>query len=90
MLMIVEDGFRLDRICAAGAPFNEATIIMAQKLPRYAEDYKVGEVFDLGQIVITRDEIVEFSKTWEPSQFTLTKRTRAHPPTAGLSPAAGM
>ena len=33
---------------------------MADKSPRYAEDYRVGEVFDLGQIVITRDEIIEF------------------------------
>ena len=40
--------------------FNEATINMADKSPRYAEDYRVGEVFDLGQIVITRDEIIEF------------------------------
>jgi hypothetical protein len=43
---------------------------MTAKSRRYAEDYKVADVFDLGQIVVTRDEIIEFSQKWTRSPFT--------------------
>ena len=43
---------------------------MTAKSRRYAEDYKVGDVFDKGQIVVTRDEIIKFSQKWTRSPFT--------------------
>jgi acyl dehydratase len=36
---------------------------------RYAEDYKAGEVFDLGHYDITREEIVEFASKYDPQPF---------------------
>jgi acyl dehydratase len=63
---------------------NEATINMADKSPRYAEDYRVGEVFDLGQIVITRDEIIEFSKMWDPQPFHVDERNAGTSAYGGL------
>lgn len=42
---------------------------MPEKTPRFAEDYSVGEVFDLGEYIITRQEIIEFSRTWDPQPF---------------------
>jgi acyl dehydratase len=69
---------------AARAPFNEATINMADKSPRYAEDYRVGEVFDLGQIVITRDEIIEFSRAWDPQPFHVDEKNAGASAYGGL------
>ena len=42
---------------------------MTEKIVRYAEDYKPGDVFDLGLYEVTRDEIVEFSKKYDPFPF---------------------
>ena len=36
---------------------------------RYAEDYKAGDVFDLGVHEITREEIIEFSRKYDPFPF---------------------
>ena len=36
---------------------------------RYAEDYKAGDVFDLGTYDVTRDEIIEFSRKYDPFPF---------------------
>jgi acyl dehydratase len=36
---------------------------------RYAEDYKPGETFDLGDYNVTLDEIVEFAKKYDPFPF---------------------
>ncbi len=37
--------------------------------PRYAEDYNAGDVFDLGTYIVTRDEIIEFSRKYDPFPF---------------------
>ena len=42
---------------------------MTEKLARYAEDYKIGDIYDLGQIIVTPEEIIEFSKKWDPQPF---------------------
>ena len=47
---------------------------MGQRSPRVAEDYKVGDVFDLGEIVITREEIIEFSQKWDPQPFHIDEK----------------
>lgn len=36
---------------------------------RYAEDYKAGDVFDLGKYDVTREEIIEFSQKYDPFPF---------------------
>ena len=36
---------------------------------RYAEDYNVGDVFDLGTYDVTREEIIEFSRKYDPFPF---------------------
>jgi acyl dehydratase len=37
--------------------------------PRYAEDYKTGDVFDLGKYEITRKEMIEFAGKYDPFPF---------------------
>ena len=41
---------------------------------RYAEDYKAGDVFDLGTYVVTHDEIIEFSRQYDPFPFHIDDR----------------
>jgi hypothetical protein len=31
------------------------------KTPRYAQDYEVGQVFDVGEFTLTKEEIVAFA-----------------------------
>jgi acyl dehydratase len=42
---------------------------MSSTALRYAEDYQVGDVFDLGSIIVTKEEILEFSRKWDPQPF---------------------
>jgi hypothetical protein len=39
---------------------------MTAQATRYAEDYKPGDTFDLGTYDISRDEIVEFARHYDP------------------------
>ena len=48
--------------------------VTGRKMARYAEDYKIGDVYDLGQIVVTPEEIIEFSKKWDPQPFHVDER----------------
>ena len=36
---------------------------------RYAEDYNAGAVFELGTYDVTREEIIEFSRKYDPFPF---------------------
>ena len=36
---------------------------------RYAEDYNAGDIFDLGTYDVTREEIIEFSRKYDPFPF---------------------
>tara|TARA_Y100000588_G_scaffold370867_1_gene441550 strand:+ start:525 stop:980 length:456 start_codon:yes stop_codon:yes gene_type:complete len=36
---------------------------------RYAEDFEVGEKFDLGRYYVTREEIVDFAQKYDPFPF---------------------
>ena len=36
---------------------------------KFAEDYKVGDSFELGQFEITREEVVEFAQKYDPFPF---------------------
>ena len=35
-----------------------------EEVIRYAEDYRSGEVFDLGTYDVTREEIIDFARTY--------------------------
>ena len=37
--------------------------------PKFAEDYKVGDSFELGQFEVTREEVVEFAQKYDPFPF---------------------
>jgi hypothetical protein len=60
---------------------------MTKKIVRFAEDYKSGDVFDLGSYDVTREEIVEFSERYDPFPFhvddelKLSKKMALPPPT---------
>jgi acyl dehydratase len=43
--------------------------MVTQKDLRYAEDYKPGDVFELGAYEVTRDEIIELSRKYDPFPF---------------------
>ena len=36
---------------------------------RYFEDYRTGEVFEIGDYLITREEIVDFASRYDPQPF---------------------
>ena len=36
---------------------------------KYAEDYTAGDVFDLGTYTVSRDEIIDFARTYDPFPF---------------------
>src|SRR5262245_54699563 len=42
---------------------------MSQAAVRYAEDYQVGQVFDVGEHTFTKEEIVAFARSWDPQPF---------------------
>jgi len=41
---------------------------------RYAEDYQAGDVFDLGTYDVTREEIIELSRKYDPFPFHIDDR----------------
>ena len=53
----------------------DGLLTMIKKSALYAEDYKVGDVHDLGQIIVTPEEIIEFSKKWDPQPFHVDERS---------------
>jgi acyl dehydratase len=57
---------------------------MTEKSARYAEDYKVGDVFDLGRIVVSQEEIIEFSKKWDPQPFHIDEQNAGDSAYGGL------
>lgn len=57
---------------------------MSEKSPRFAEDYKVGDIFDLGQIVITREKVIEFSKKWDPQPLHIDEKNAGESAFGGL------
>jgi acyl dehydratase len=59
-------------------------LTMTEKLARYAEDYKIDDVYDLGQIVVTPEEIIEFSKKWDPQPFHIDEKNAEKSAYGGL------
>ncbi|GIS89166.1 MAG: hypothetical protein CM1200mP18_18760 [Gammaproteobacteria bacterium] len=56
---------------------------------RYAEDYKAGDVFDLGTYDVTHDEIVEFLRKYDPFPFHIDDQAAKKPYLEVSFPAVG-
>ena len=52
---------------------------------RYAEDYRPGEIFDLGDRTITEQEIVEFAARYDPMPFHVDREAAAKSIYGGLT-----
>ena len=44
---------------------------MSHASVRYAEDFKAGNRFELGSHTVTREEVIEFARTYDPFPFHL-------------------
>jgi acyl dehydratase len=51
---------------------------------RHWEDFRAGEVTELGPVEITRDEIVEFASRYDPQSFHVDEAAAAGGPFGGL------
>jgi acyl dehydratase len=51
---------------------------------RYWEDFRAGDVFELGTRTITREEIVSFAAQWDPQPFHLDEAAGARSSFGGL------
>ncbi|HEY3185510.1 MAG TPA: MaoC family dehydratase [Gaiellaceae bacterium] len=51
---------------------------------RFWEDFSVGEVAQLGEVEVTRDEIVEFAQRFDPQPFHVDEEAAANGPFGGL------
>jgi acyl dehydratase len=51
---------------------------------RYFEDFKPGEVAELGQHTITRDEIITFARQFDPQTFHVDEEAAKHTIFGGL------
>ena len=47
---------------SAGHTMPEDTI-------KYAEDYQIGQVFNVGECTVTKQEIISFAQMWDPQPF---------------------
>ena len=56
---------------------------------RYAEDYNAGAVFDLGTYDVTLEEIIKFSRKYDPSPFHVDDQATQATVLEILSPAVG-
>ena len=41
---------------------------------RYAEDFKKGDIFDLGEYSFSENEIIDFAKKYDPFPFHVNKK----------------
>jgi acyl dehydratase len=44
---------------------------------RYFEDFHVGDVFELGSLSVTEEEIIDFARKFDPQFFISTRGARA-------------
>ena len=52
---------------------------------RYWEDFKIGEVTELGPVDVTADEIVEFAEKYDPQPFHIDEDAAKKGPFGGLA-----
>jgi len=51
---------------------------------RFAEDFRVGEEFELGSYVVTRDEFIDFARKYDPFPFHLDEEVAKATPFGGI------
>ncbi|GGM52915.1 hypothetical protein GCM10012275_24880 [Longimycelium tulufanense] len=56
---------------------------------RYLEDFHAGDRHELGRVVVTRDEIVEYARRWDPMPFHTDEAAAAAGPFGGLVASGG-
>ena len=66
--------FGCAKITTEERPPSDREVLLTQVNLRYAEDYRAGDVFDLGTYDVTRDEIIEFSRKYDPFPFHVDDR----------------
>ncbi len=57
---------------------------------RFFEDYAAGEVFEFGDYLITREEIIEFASRYDPQAFHLDEAAAAKSHFGGLAASGWM
>ena len=62
---------------ARGAPRAHAAALRGRVIPRYFEDFRAGERFELGRRTLTREEIIAFATEWDPQAFHTGERDSA-------------
>jgi acyl dehydratase len=51
---------------------------------RFAEDFRVGEEFELGSHLVTRDELVDFARKYDPFPFHVDDEAARSTPFGGI------
>jgi len=51
---------------------------------RFAEDFRVGEEFELGSYSVTRDELIDFARKYDPFPFHLDEEAAKATPFGGI------
>ncbi|TNC25340.1 MaoC family dehydratase [Amycolatopsis alkalitolerans] len=51
---------------------------------RYWEDFREGQVFDLGSATVSKDDIVDFGRRWIPQPFHVDEASARDSPFGGL------
>ncbi len=59
----------LNKVPQMGNVGSDGRIDMSQADVRYAEDYEPGQIIDLGSYQVTREEILEFARKYDPHPF---------------------
>ena len=57
---------------------------MVWSLSRFAEDYRPGEEFELGSHLVTREELIEFARKYDPFPFHLDDKAAQATPFGGI------
>ena len=55
-----------------------------RRMTRYFEDFSPGQRFDLGSVVVTEDEILDFARQFDPQPFHTNPEAAAQSPFGGL------
>ena len=51
---------------------------------RFAEDFRVGDEFELGSYIVTRDELIDFARKYDPFPFHLDDDVAKATPFGGI------
>jgi acyl dehydratase len=62
----------------------ERVIVSSTPKSRFSEDYRAGEELDLGSYRVTRDEIIEFARKYDPFPFHVDEEAARATPFGGI------